>query len=57
MFGATDSQPDNAQPDANGVFADVFDEVRLLSYSRDTITTPASYCDQKSRDTHPGGVG
>ncbi|KAF8349940.1 DnaJ domain-containing protein [Amanita rubescens] len=27
MFGATDSQPDNAQPDANGVFADVFDEL------------------------------
>lgn len=41
MFGATpnaaDSQPDNAQPDPHGVFADVFDEVCLLSYLSDRV--------------------
>ena len=40
-FGATsnaaDSQPDNAQPDPHGVFADVFDEVCLHLYVSDKV--------------------
>ena len=50
MFGAADSQPDNAQPDANGVFADVFDEVLFLSYPRDSVIRPSLVTATRSRE-------